>query len=124
MASAPTAADAEAIRRLYPRVERDELIQAPDLGDTVARLDEIRQHLKTLEAEKAEREAAIKARIGDAAGVQGDWGKATWKAPRASRSFDYRAAIKADAIPDTVIEEYTTERQPARRFNIHTKGGN
>jgi putative phage-type endonuclease len=70
---------AKLLQRMYP-VHSDELVLAPaDVYDLAARYDDARRREKEAKEEKTEAKNALCALIGNKAGFNGPWGKATWK---------------------------------------------
>lgn len=72
-----------------------------------------------VEAEKREDEIAnkIRASIGDADGIEGPWGRITWRKTKEVRKTDYRAIAEGLATPD-LIEKFTTISQGPRRLVV------
>lgn len=65
--------------RTYP-THTDEMVAAtPAIGETLAMLQVVRASLKKYEEEKSQLEAQVKEFIGDRLGIEGPFGKVTWK---------------------------------------------
>jgi putative phage-type endonuclease len=106
------------------------LVEVEDLADKARDLASVKEELKALYRRKDDLEASFKAAIAEDAGVEGSWGRATWKAPKASSSTDYKTAMSDfrdrvvawfadDAIQtafDEAIAKATTQKTNSRRF--------
>ena len=96
------------------------------IAEQIARLMLAKDDLAVAEQRYDENQAAIMAQIGEHAGIYGDWGKITWKAP-ANGTVSYKAVAEALApggmIPRSLLAEYTGPA--SRRFNTRgVKKGN
>lgn len=120
----------EFVKRLHPRHD-DILVSVPrdDELDALAHdLARVKEANKRGEGEQVVLECRIKDAIGPNAGLIGpDW-RATWKAPKPSRKTDWEGLARS-LLPDlplaqeTLITEYTTEKENSRRFLFNPPGG-
>ena len=74
--------------------------------------------LKTWEERVSAYENTIKAYIGEAAGIKGEWGKVTWTKNKDGQSLDYKAM--AAAHPD-VAAQFMKFKPGARVFRVNLK---
>lgn len=100
----------------YPR-ETAPLAPASEAASALAlELREIRAGLKALEARESEVVAALKAEIAEAEGIEGAWGRITWKAPKASTSVDWKAIAAALNPSAELLARHSTTKPGSRRF--------
>jgi len=96
-----------------------ELAPAPPEAEAMARC--YKEYCdKKAEADRARETYAqkLKKLIGDGAGIQGDWGKATWTT--AAGKADLTALVRDLDVPSETIDEY---RQQVRTLRVHVKKG-
>ena len=114
----PVDGSEEWTRFLGSRAQRtDVLVQAtPDLDAWAARLREAREALAQAEAFEAEAKNHLLAAIGDAAGIQGQGWKATFKATKASAKTDWESLARMLGAGPEDIARFTVEKAGYRRF--------
>lgn len=116
------------LRQQFPRDTRPDLLPSDERLDVLAaRLSELRAAFQRYDVESETVENLIKADIGDAAGIQGNGWRATWKATKDTRNTDWRAAalqMMELLGPDgqQIADAYTTKKPGARRFLFTFKG--
>lgn len=95
------------LRRKFP-VAVHELAEA-----TQAQTEYVRQlyvaehHLAAWEAKRDAAKHALMAAIGDASGLQGPWGRITYRNNKPSAKVDYRAIVEAMAPPPELLARHT-----------------
>jgi len=104
------------LARQFPR-ERGALVKASDEVDKMVNLlKRVRIELSNAEKDKAELENQIKAIIGDAAGLEGDGWRITWKARKPTTKVDYQAIVDHLNVPMDVIATFTRSIPGPRVF--------
>lgn len=105
------------LRRRYPADHQPPLDPTPELEQLVGRLREARAALKAAESDETAAANALKAALGDAAGVAG---LCTWRANRPSQRTDWEAlAVELGAeIPAELIVKHTTTKPGARVLRL------
>ena len=110
--------DREALDLMYPSVRDEHMIEATPEDDVRAGLlffdqNALAQHEAVLEQQKN----AMKARIGDAAGIAGKGWKITWKQSSARKSTDYQkvAALLAEKLAEHLGHEAAARYHNAAR---------
>jgi putative phage-type endonuclease len=99
----------------YPAETTAELTDADDETERVAlALHTVRDEMKRLEAEELALENAIKAAIGENAGIRGRFGKITWKATKERAVTDYKALCSS--LDPAVVKAFTQIKPGVRRF--------
>lgn len=115
------------LKRRYPSHSADLLPASEDADVLCARLAAIKAMKRVVEHEEERIEVALKAIIGEAAGIKGPLATATWKAPRPTLVTDWQAALgcaldtlRAAGIDaptlDETIQTYSAPRAASRRF--------
>lgn len=107
----------------YPRAEDGKWVEADAaITDNALHLKKVRAQLDELEKEERTARNQICARIADAQGVRGPWGKISWSAVKGREGLDtdtFLLALKqkfgADAI-DTLVKQFTKRGNGYRAF--------
>ncbi len=81
-------------------------------------LIELRSRRDLLEAEVEDAEVAVKAMIGDRAGLIAPCGKVSWKATKGSTTTDWKALCASMDLPTEKIAQFTTTKPGVRRFVV------
>lgn len=81
-------------------------------------LRDIRAEIDALETRKSEVENLLKDFIGDADGVEGPWGKITWKKPKDGTHVNWEALATELAPSPDLIAKHTTITPGSRRFIV------
>lgn len=101
------------------REHRDELIEAPDMADQLRALLDMREQQKALDDDVSGLEVAIKARIGDAAGIiVPGIGKVTWKKAKDSTTTDWKALAHSFSPTPEQIAAFDVTKPGSRRFLV------
>ena len=107
----------EYIRAMFPRDRSPEfLTSTPEISALVGDLILERQRSAEIELRVNELENKIKAAIGEAPGISGEWGRISWKAGKDASKTDWKAVAAALNAPKDIVEKYTTVSPAARRF--------
>lgn len=86
----------EALERVYPRQQSERLVDAPDaIGDTIVRFAVLRQAKKLVEQGMEFYRSRITYLINKDTGIQGKFGKITWKRSKDSVAIDHEKAFEA-----------------------------
>lgn len=110
---------AEYIKRKWPTDLAPPLEATPDDEELGSQLALVRARMKNLEVDRAELENALKARIGDAAGIRAHEWSVSWKC-NASGGTDYKGLSEfLGATPDQIA---AFARPGARVFRFTSKG--
>lgn len=115
----------------YPE-DRGPILEPTD-EDILGDIDFLRiakKHINEWEAQEAFLENRIKALIGDAQGLQGEWGKITWRKTKESMKTDWLQAFNQlanftsvdKAVEMQIVNQATTIRPGSRRFLAKFKG--
>jgi hypothetical protein len=102
-----------------------QLVQAtPEIVGTIYQYREACEHLKEAQEEKQKGENRIKEWLGDAPGVEGPWGRITWKKTKDRDGWDVKqlAAFVAEHHPDQV-EQFQRLTPGPRTFRASWKKG-
>lgn len=118
-----------ALVRLYPKHLRPDLLPAAPLIDTAAfRLARFKWLLKQVEGGVTEQENIIKAYVCDAAGVEGEGWRCTWKATKDTEKVDWKAVAHElwgdkpiDGPLVAAIHKHTATKPGPRRFLFKEK---
>lgn len=119
---------ADYIKRRFPRNVEPLKIATADVNDILATLASARKELAVAEVTKTLLENQVKLFIGDAAGVESDGFRATWKNSKDGTKTDYEALAleMINKLPHeerlVVLEKYTTLKPGSRRFLFTQKG--
>lgn len=118
----PDASDsaARALQRLYPRDERPVLAGGHEAERWADALRTAKVTRDAYQAQVDEAENRLKALIGDAAGIEGSWGRVTWKAPKPSLRLDAKG-LHADPDAAAVVKKHMREIVGSRRFLVRFK---
>lgn len=102
----------------------DQLLVATDVQEEMAkRFHEARLAREAYSAEEDLAGNQLREFIGEAAGVQGSNWKATWKAPKPTKTIDWEAvAMELGATPE-LVAKHTGQKKNSRRFLFTWKGG-
>lgn len=100
----------EYIRERFPREKHGTYIvdDSPEMVQLVMAYDAVRESAKQETARQAELRNQICARIGDASGVEGKWGKVSFKSSKHS-SLDKGALFSAFNIQPSDVAAYTSD---------------
>jgi len=119
-----TEASKRTLARMFP-AERTPLITADDEASELAvKLSEKKEILEAAGDDAREYENKLKAIIGEAAGLEGPWGRITWKKSKDREVIDWEAVARAIA-EDLAIEQkgfekymksHTDVKEGSRRF--------
>lgn len=105
------------LRHRYREHKRPELVPG---NDDVARWAE--EYRQACEAEaawakrKKEPRQLLELFIGDAAGVEGPWGRISWKSRKPVEAVDWPAVAAEAGIPVELIQKHTTTKPGSRDF--------
>lgn len=119
----------EYVRLRYPRNTEPLLIAPPEIEELAQRLGYLRQQADMIEADKTLVENKIKDAIGNAEGIEGAFGKITWKRSKDSPGTDWQAVateLSTLVDPETALEianRHATVRPGYRRFNFKPTTG-
>ena len=106
---------------LHPKDNGQMLEATPEMDDLARQLDEAKAALTSAEGIVEDLELQMKTIIGDASGVTGtDW-SCTWKAPKASKTTDWKAVCAKAGVAQAIIDEFTTSKNASRRFLFKPK---
>lgn len=110
------------IRARFPRNDGN-ILPAPDHAVEIAqRLDHLRSKLDVIETENTTIENTIKDLIGDADGIEGLFGRVTWKKTKDGTVTDWQAVAKAlmqdkpIEAQEAIVAENTKPKPGYRRF--------
>lgn len=123
-AGGPFARDNARVKRDHPADDGSEIIADTDVAEAVRALIEARVTRKTIEAREEALEAAIKARMGDAAVMTGDGFRITWKRTKDAEQVDWKSIADGllRQLPETertaLVGLHTTVRQGFRPFRV------
>jgi len=106
-----------ALCKLYPKDTRPMLPATPDLAELYANLHAARASSDLAEGIKRSAENAIKAAIGDAAGIEGDGWRVTYKAAKDSQKVDVDALCAHPAVAP-LLERFTKTVPGSRRLLV------
>jgi predicted phage-related endonuclease len=105
------------LRAMYPADTRPALLPATDEANAImAEYRHAQLQVETWEAKADTAKQIIKALIGDAAGLEGNGWRATWKRNRDSTSIDWKAVAEAAGASHALIAAHTTTKPGARVF--------
>ena len=113
-------ASAKALKLVYPEAEEGTSVDLDDLEDTLARLIEVKQLMKKLEAERNELEQIIQGRMGSAEAAWIGTRQITWKNRQGRVTVDVEA-LKANE--PSVYEKYKKQGRSYRVFTIGKRLG-
>lgn len=106
------------LKQLFPEHKGDIVSCSAETEELVFKLKDVRAEAERIEEEKATLENQIKQEIGDNAGIQGDFGKITWKKAKDSKRTNWKdVALELDA-PQDIIDENTKVTPGSRRFIV------
>lgn len=111
-------ASAKALKMVYPEAEEGTTVDLDDLQDDLARLIEVKQFMKKMEAERNEIEQKIQGRMGDAEAAWIGTRQVTWKNRKGREMVDIDR-LKADGL----FEKYKKQGKPYRVFTVGKKLG-
>ena len=103
------------LRRRYPADMLPPLPATPELAELVGKVRDVKARLKAVESEEATLTAALKAAIGEAAGLDG---LARWKRNKGSARTDWEAVAKAAGAPDELVQKFTSSHPGARVLRL------
>jgi putative phage-type endonuclease len=83
----------------------------------------VREGIETREKKKAEIEMKLKASIGPSEGIEGDFGKITWKSNKDSQKIDWEGIAKKLGAHLEIISSFTTTKSGARVLRVSDKNG-
>lgn len=102
----------------YPRVARPETVEStPEADRWAAQLAEAKSLLKQAEAMEAEAKANLQALIGDASGIRGEWGRASWSDCKGRATTNWKDVAAEAGVSQDLIERHTN-RSPYRMFRF------
>jgi putative phage-type endonuclease len=87
-----------------------------DLEEAALELKKLEQEIADLENQAQARKNIIQGYIGEAAGVEGPWGKITWKRSKDSSAIDYKAIVAELSPSKEILAKHTTVKLGSRRF--------
>ena len=120
----PFARDADRIKRDYPADDGSEIEADHELREAVAALVSLRASRKRMEEDEAQIEAAIKARMADAAVLRGPGWHVTWKRTKDREETDWKNLAHGilSTLPETertaLVGLNTTVRAGFRPFRV------
>jgi putative phage-type endonuclease len=105
------------LRKMYPQ-DQGAILEPTDeeILDTLRRYSHARKQLKEWENEADNLEVIIKNIIGSNAGLEGPWGRITWKRAKDSISVDWRNLAMSFLPSPDQMERFTTIKSGSRRF--------
>jgi putative phage-type endonuclease len=116
--------DREYLQTRFEKYEANRLLKAEVVHEEVARgYADACLKLKQAEEEEALFGNLMRELIGEAAGVEGEWWKCTWKAPKASANTDWEAVAQELGATADLIAKHTTPKKASRRFLFKRKAG-
>ena len=113
------------VKRLYPNDDGPMLEPTDEhILQLIQGYHDAREMLKIREEQTANLENRLKALVGDCVGMQGDWGKITWRRSKDGTSIDWKSAFydltrvyeTHQAEIDAVLAGYTTIKSGSRRW--------
>jgi putative phage-type endonuclease len=109
----------EYIKRKYP-YDLGPMLEPTD-AEILADLDryrEVRGQLKHLESVESMYENRLKELVADFSGMQGSWGKITWKKSKDSQVTDWKSAVMSlsEDLRNELIQEYSIIKPGSRRW--------
>lgn len=116
------------ITRRFPRNVEPLKIATADVNDILATLAATRKEVAAAEEKKAILENQVELFIGDAAGVESDAFRATWKNSKDSEKTDWEAMARAlldrfdTPVSAEILSSFTTLKPGSRRFLFTEKG--
>jgi putative phage-type endonuclease len=106
---------------LYPQDIASYLESTPATEAIVDRLRDARAMKKHAETEENKARADLEAVIGNAAGIEGTWGRIDWKKPKDSQKVDWQSVATELNPPPGLLAKYTSIVVNARRFTPRLK---
>jgi predicted phage-related endonuclease len=107
---------AEMLARLYNRADLDLLPSSEEVERLVKMAENQKAFLKVAEDNVRYAENQLKAIIGDHEGVEGEWGRLTWRKTKDRHDIDYKSIVAETAIPTELILKHTRTKPGYRRF--------
>jgi putative phage-type endonuclease len=92
------------------------LMSTPELDHIAVSLREVRKSLKDQETIKDAYQNQLKAAIGEAAGISGDWGKVSWKRTKDGAKVNWEALAKMLGATPEQVSKFTEKTNGYRRF--------
>ncbi len=110
----------EWIARRFPK-ETAPLLKSTEAIDALAaQLRDARSRKAAAEADEETAGNQLRALIGDAVGVEGAWGRISWKQAKGKETTDWKAVAAAAGVPAELIAQHTS-RKPYRVFRVTFK---
>jgi putative phage-type endonuclease len=109
------------LKARFPKNLGTMLTSTPETDAAAEVLRSVRAALKEAEGKKALLEAQLKAIIGTADGISGEWGKVTWKSQAPRKTVDVKALVKHLGLSDDDLAPFTKET-PMRVFRCRFVG--
>jgi putative phage-type endonuclease len=94
------------------------------IGEKAKRLSIVKKKLKRIEEEKEVLEIQVKMAIGNDSGVEGSWGKATWKERKGAAKISWEGLAKSFKPTEQQIDDFTTIVPGGRVFLLRVKEEN
>ena len=106
------------LKRTLAQKQKAALITPTPEIDRVAReVYALRDESSRIKQEIEVREQAIKAFIGEELGIEGGFGRVTWKAPNDGSKIDWQAVAKALGAEQALIDQHTAVVKNSRRMH-------
>ena len=99
-----------------------ELANDESVNDAARELARLRAVMKDAKESADRLEVSIKEAIGTGAGVEGSWGRATWKQVKSSAKTDWESLAKDLKPSGEMVNRHTTIKPGYRRFLLKLKG--
>ncbi len=114
-------ADLQTLLQMYPEDTGEIIESKPGVDILAAELREARQNKDLFANQEARLKAEMLLAMGEAAGIEGSWGKvvAKWTKPR--KHIDWKAIAEELGVAEELIEKHTTVKDGSRPFRTYWK---
>lgn len=114
-------ADLKTLLKMYPEDTGEIIESTPDIDHLAGELREVKENKELFVQMEARLKAQLLMLVGEAAGVEGDWGKviAKWTKPR--KNIDWKAIAEELGANPVLIEKHTTVKDGSRPFRTYWK---
>jgi putative phage-type endonuclease len=119
----PDASDSyrEFLSHRFPRHQKPLLDSNLEVDALVSKLKALEDRFEADSDAIEETRNQLKALIGDAEGVQGRWGKITWRNNKTSERVDWKAVAEAMGPPRELVQKFTEVKPGPRVFRCTWK---